>query len=574
VGIQIWDVHTREGELLPASDGFSHLTFSPDGESLAAFTPQGAVRVWSLATREVRASAVLKEMATPTDLAFSPDHRHLAVSTSSGRVVVWKINGRSLYDRAVVSLPHREQPEEIVFGSSAVLVSRNINGTVWLWNVDSGRSIGQLGPKANQVASVAADAKGAVATADKDGLIRFWALGSRQQVGAAQPSGSRRRAALMFAESGVLVSIGSDVRIWDTSRWAHGGEQLYFHRSAVTALAVSPEGSTVASGDTSGNIRLWDAATGLPWPAAPPAHRGPVTALAISADGHLASGGRDGAVHLWDTSSRAELTGPTQTHDGTVTSLAFSTDGGTLAGGFAKGAQPTWHRRSPIHVWDVATGETIQRLTIGARGGAASVAFSSRGLFASAGADYLAWWSVGDWLSNRLIEDPGLGPYTAVAFSPDGTLLASSATRFARRDHAPLALWSMPSGDQVGQRLDAGETDAQDKSFAALSFSPDGTLLAGVGAGGVQLWDIARHQRIGGRLRSSAGDSLAVSPDGQLIMVGDRSGAVRAYPATVDGWMKSVCEVVSRNLTRSEWEFFVGPALAYTATCAQYPIDR
>ena len=67
-----------------------------------------------------------------------------------------------------------------------------------------------------------------------------------------------------------------------------------------------------------------------------------------------------------------------------------------------------------------------------------------------------------------------------MAFSPDGTLLAS-----AGQDDT-VRLWDPASGkqEQVGDPL-TGHTD----SVTAVAFSPDGTLLASAGWDGVQLWD-------------------------------------------------------------------------------------
>ena len=419
------------------------------------------------------------------------------------------------------------------------------------------------------MASVAASEDGTLATADADGLVRFWDVERREQVGPVQPSGPSVGAEVVFDGHGALVSIGSDIRFWDVSGWGEAGTRLYSHPGAVTALAVDREG-IVASGDRRGAIRLWNSARARPLRDALRGHRGAVTALAFSPEGVLASGGHDGTVRLWDTSTGEELREPLESHDGTVTSLAFGLDGVTLAGGYGQGDHATWQRGDPIHVWDIMTGAVTQRLAIGFKGGVASVAFSPQGLFASAGADFLAFWPVDTWLSRKLIEDPRLGPYTAVAFSADGKTLASSADQFARGDDRPVALWSMPSGEQIREPLDAGRTTAEAKSFRALSFNPDGTLLAGAGDG-IQLWDVELHQPIGGRLGSSPASSIALSADGRSVIAGHSDGAVRAYPATVEGWLNSVCDVVSRNLTEAEWDFFVGPDTPYEATCPQYP---
>jgi WD40 repeat protein len=212
----------------------------------------------------------------------------------------------------------------------------------------------------------------------------------------------------------------------------------------------------------------------------------------------------------------------------------------------------------------------VDRLNPGLTGGIASLALSPTGLLASAGTDHLAIGDVKDWQYRILVEDPSAGPYTAVAFSADGRTLASSAVRFARGDDRTVVLWKMPRGSQLGEPLDSGTAKAKAVAFRSLAFSPSGGLLAGASDDGIQLWDVSSHQPLGGRLGSAA-SSVVVSPDGRHVVAGDSAGVVQAYPATTAGWLRRVCAVVSRNLTKQEWDSFVGTASPYQQTCPQYP---
>jgi WD40 repeat protein len=158
-----------------------------------------------------------------------------------------------------------------------------------------------------------------------------------------------------------------------------------------------------------------------------------------------------------------------------------------------------------------------------------------------------------------------------VAFSTDGDVLASSGVRFAGGEKGTVVLWNMPGGRQLGPPLTAGSPGGKNRAFRALAFSPNGTLLVGGGSSGAQLWDVPLHEALGGPLSRTPADAVAVSADGRLVVVGDSHGAVRAYPATVDGWLRSACDVVGRNLSRGEWDSFVTSARPYERTCPQYP---
>ena len=73
------------------------------------------------------------------------------------------------------------------------------------------------------------------------------------------------------------------------------------HAGPVTSVAFSPDGKTLASGNTDGTIRMWDMASGRP--IGQPPHRPPRRHLSVafSPDGKtLASGNVDHTVQLWD----------------------------------------------------------------------------------------------------------------------------------------------------------------------------------------------------------------------------------------------------------------------------------
>jgi WD40 repeat protein/uncharacterized caspase-like protein/cytochrome c-type biogenesis protein CcmH/NrfG len=213
-----------------------------------------------------------------------------------------------------------ENPNVIAFTPSGrILAGGSNNGSVELWNVDSGRKLLTIkeGFSSENIAMSPDSTTIAQLTADEKS-IKLW--DTNNQTTMEELSGHTDDiSTLVFSPDSQTLASGSadkTIRLWDLK--GGGVKILTGHASAVGAVAFHPTGKLLASipandliqgdaddevvlGDTI--IKLWDVATGkevgtVPDPSVP-------LSLVFSPDGLLlAVGNRDGTIWLLDLSGK------------------------------------------------------------------------------------------------------------------------------------------------------------------------------------------------------------------------------------------------------------------------------
>ncbi len=277
-------------------------------------------------------------------------------------------------------------------------------------------------------------------------------------------------AAAFVPGTALAVSGGEDrtVRVWDLE--TQQTVRTIAVSDSLNALAVSPDGKSVATACYDGAVVLWALETGEKQRTFA-GHKDSVTCVAFSPGGDkLLTASYDKSVCLWDVAS-GSLIRKFKAHNEYVNGAAFFADGKQL---FSGGDDRS------VKVWDVAAGKTT--LTLNEQpDGVLEVGVSSKGL--------LAWSTIsGDGLVRTLQPDQGDTPRDlaghkddvwSLAFSPDAALLATaSADRTIR-------LWDVASG--ASRATLVGHTSY----VLSVAFSPDGNRLISAGADtSVRVWKL------------------------------------------------------------------------------------
>ena len=301
------------------------------------------------------------------------------------------------------------------------------------------------------------------------------------------------------------------VVVWDAAT----GERILDlqHDSWPESCEWSPLGDRIAVG-TIGKVYIWDATTGE-LERTLVGHFGWINRLAWSPDGSMvaALGSVDKSARTWDV-ERGEPLHALPSADGTY-DLDWSPDGTAVATATGGG----------VKIWEVSSGKLIS--TLKTTDGARTVRWSPDGLALLAS----TWSGIAAW---EIIEGRSLGPYlpegrppSAALWSPDGNMVAAGDVE------GPLRIWDAQSGDLV--LSSSGSWGRPWRWIDGLAWSPDSTLLAGIGGG---YYDDANFGRIFLWRLDERNDSfiletyigvvleLAWSPDGNTLASGAADGRV------------------------------------------------
>ena len=274
--------------------------------------------------------------------------------------------------------------------------------------------------------------------------------------------------ALAFSTDASIIATAHEnsIYVWDTFT-GNAFAMLDEHPDSINAIALSPDGTKLATAGGDWVVRLWEVGTGK-YINSLTGHPSAVNAVAFSPDGKiLASAGS--TLRLWDADTGESL--HTDSRDlGSIDLLVFSPDGKILATGGG------WDHT--VHLWDVDTG-TLRTGLKGHTDKIRDMAFSpdSTRLITASRDRTMRLWNVntGTEQKNLPTPDDAINPHAAVA--------------------------------DILKYLEQGVLPKKRDNVHSVKFTKDGTQLISISSdGSLHLWDIDT-----GRYQSSS--SLGVHTD-------------------------------------------------------------
>lgn len=577
---RLWDTATGREVVRCHGDqlGQVHqIALSPDGSTLATLDMDQGVRLWDARNgthlRQVKGSQKKDSaLGSPFTFIFSPDSRTLYAGRPGSVSAITVPDGK---DVALPAAPERGLSIDAVAPDGGAAVSAAPGGRLLVWDLQSGKALAEVaGPKERSLLALSPGGKRlAVALAAAEPCIVVYNLATGKEL--CRCKGHRAEvSSLAFSPDGKALATGScdlTARLWD----AESGKERWSFRAAGAnsywvAVAFGPDGKTVGAAGWDGIVRLLDAATGkerVPVPG----HLGWVGPLAVTPDGKAVfTASEDLSLRLWNVSTSKEVRVliPPSVHAYDlerrqvihprewVHSLSLTPDGKTLVVGKGQG----------VRTWDLSDSNGPRAGALIGDGSRAALSPDGKTL-ATLGAQ-LRLLELGTRKVLHEQQAPGGGMF---CFSPDGRVLAVGCSKGVVR------LYDARTGQE---RAVLRGDDPQ--AVSALAFSPDGQLLASNGSG----WRVSVWEVVSGGLRrrierkESMMDALAFSPDGRYLAVAGTDRAVSLHDVAAgqfihtfrghDGWVSHLAFTpdgrrlisASQDTTALVWDLLAVPARA------------
>ncbi|MFI9150555.1 hypothetical protein [Streptomyces sp. NPDC053367] len=532
--LQVWDTsdgHRLFSGTLPDGEAAAH-DITPDNRTLAVCTARG-LTLWDLRVQRRRNTSRPLEPKCGLDdtLQFSPDGRVLTVASTNG-MRRWDIStGKRLPAIDDVAL------DQYVISQDGRFVAGVGGGAILLWRADR--------PDAPVFRHPLTDLEPQDVRFDlRAGVLRYVVRGTR--------------------DTGTVRAVDISRVLRPSWRGDEAGDAL-----------LSADGSTLAvlrrDGDE-GHLALYATGTGrllFDVPRVPmPDEESPWGGdLSLSADGRrfaldlgltsvLADSTR---ITVWDTVGRRRLSTVPLPAD-RPWSFALSPDGRELI--TSDGLEPA------LTVWDADNGRRTRRVDgtavageLGEFGTVSAISPDGRTLLHDDGTLLPTAGRPG---TTARLDDNRLA-----AFSPDGDTVALLDL------NDRITLWDVRHGTSLGvlagDILPTGPAAGEEEATTALAFSPDGTVLVAAGSqGSLRMWDVPSRRPLGAGLPTAGDDitSLAFSPDSGTLFAAGRHVPLQRFAVDPDRMAEAACRRARGGLTRSQWRAYL-TGVPYREVCGQ-----
>ena len=437
--VSVWNIITGEriSHFRVKSDWIDTITFSPCGEFLALSIRDESLRVWNLTT-SVEKGVYTDFGSSRIELFYSQEGELFAIVDGEDTIEVWnmeqkeKLSIPEIHPRSIDAMWFREFPQ---LALTEIILSKKSKMGNYIHLIQTLRGFDNV----PQPVLFLPDGKTLASTSDHRGIV-LWDVESKQ----ARETllGDKRITSFTVLPCGNIIAAyirGNEDYgcVWDADKPDEPIAEFTEEAQLTWKIAFSPTGE------------------------------------------RLAIGSREGTIYQWDLKNKEKLKSFIG-HTDFIWSVKYSPDGKRLASGSSDNTN---------RLWDVASGEEIATFPLDEPLTLMKIVFSPCGKVIAGGMfGELRIWCADTLTTLHAISQPQTEKPYALAFSPCGRYLASGTWWYEGMEKMAIRLWDVASGENI-TTLWGHPTDIQ-----SLAFSPDGTLLAsGSFDGAIMLWDLTPY---------------------------------------------------------------------------------
>lgn len=469
------------------SDYVVDVAFHPNDDNvLATASIDGTIKLWDVAESmnekkdrgEEATGVVIDTLRGHTagleSIAFSRDGRLLASGGGDRSIRIWELN----VDRRIWDVPERNR----------------------YWTVPWRRELIALRGHSKRIRSLAFGPEDQLVSASDDGTVRLWVTEPVEAVPTLLGhTSSVTSVAVGRTKAGIIVASGSGdftVRLWDPDR-CEGIATLIGHGQEVGAVAFNTTGNRLASGSRDKTVIIWDVtdpdhAGRIATLDGPSGHDGWVHSVAFDPLGErLALASKDGTVELWNL-TRLEKSEPETLYAGAAPAnvVRFNSSGTLIVTGHGDSKAAASSVDNNARIWIATTNELLEVLPHDSPVTAAAFSPDDQILVTGTHDGLLRIWDMADERTPSLRET--LSGHAelieSVEFHPDTVLTRRFASCSGDRT---IKMWEIADGGVIPIATLRGHIGG----VRGLAFSPDGSFLASASGGfqgtdnSVKLWE-------------------------------------------------------------------------------------
>ena len=410
--IQVWDAGTgdRIYEFKEHTDSVQAVHFSRNRTELVSASLDGSVLLWSLVGEGGKLHSPIQHNASVYAAKFSPDGNTFATGSADKLIRLWDTNTAK---HNFTFRGHKDSVSDIDFSpDGSTLISASPDGTILLWDTVGARTRIEISEHTGGIKALAytEDNRIRACGTGLDGKLRLWDAGTSSELSILREHTGLTRAVTFSQDGKTIASGGSEdgtiflsnvLKVLENNDGINNESLqtvLTGNAHGITAIALSPAETTLASGGADGRIHLLDVATRRELKILKGA-QGTITALTFAVDGtRLFSGEENGTIRQWNALTGEEVGTSYSTPLGAITALSYSFRNKCLAVGDATGT---------IQIFDLGTRHKKKKEFFIPHSGITTLIFSEDGSTLVSGSENgtIILWDMNEVLLNTELQD-------------------------------------------------------------------------------------------------------------------------------------------------------------------------